>query len=195
MDTVEKQNGMKLFYKYTFEDVKVNDESLKAHINIAKVCIVPHTATKDDLGHFGKNNTSIVERFVAHLMQHGRNSGKKRLAIKLFKKACEIMEKRGVNPIQALVDAVINAGPREISARVGKGGAMKRTSVDVSPFKRVNKALQFLSDGIRSSAFNNKKQNMPEIMANEIMNAAANQQTSYAVKKKEEVERIAKSNR
>ncbi|KAL6122546.1 hypothetical protein NUSPORA_00396 [Nucleospora cyclopteri] len=187
---------MKLFNKYSYEDLTIADESLVNYINITKPGIYPHTSTKDDLGHFGKCNTSIVERFVIRLMQNGRNSGKKRLAIKLFKKACEIIEKKTEkNPIQMLADAVINAGPREFSARVGRGGNMKRTSVDVSPYKRVSKALQFLTEGIRNAAFNNKKMHMPEVMAYEIMNAAANSANSYAVKKKEEVERIAKSNR
>ncbi|OQS54948.1 RPS5 [Ecytonucleospora hepatopenaei] len=186
---------LKLFNKYSFEEVKINDESLRNVINIQKTGIVPHTATKEDLGHFGKCNTSIIERFVVHLMQHGRNSGKKRLAMKLFMEACEIMSKKGGNPIQMLVDAVINAGPREISARVGRGGNMKRASVDVSPYKRVAKALQFLADAIRNAAFGNKKQGMPEIIAYEIMACAAGNQNSMALKKKEEVERIAKSNR
>ena len=186
---------LKLFNKYSFEEVKINDESLKNVINIKKAGIVPHTATKEDLGHFGKCNTSIIERFVVHLMQHGRNSGKKRLAMKLFMEACEIMSKKGGNPIQMLVDAVINAGPREISARVGRGGNMKRASVDVSPYKRVAKALQFLADAIRNAAFGNKKQGMSEIIAYEIMACAAGNQNSMALKKKEEVERIAKSNR
>lgn len=189
------ENPIKLFYKYSFDDVKVEDESLIKYINIGKAGIVPHTSTKEDLGHFGKSNTSIVERFITHLMRNGRNSGKKRLAIKLFMKACEIIEKKGKNPIQLLVNAVINAGPREISARIGRGGNMKRASVDVSPYKRINKALQYLTEGMRNQAFKNKKMNMPEIIAFELINAAANNQNSYAVKKKEEVERIAKSNR
>lgn len=195
MNQEVKESPIKLFYKYSYDNIKISDESLVEFLNVSKMGIVPHTSTKDDLGHFGKCNTSIIERFIVHLMQHGRNSGKKRLAIKLFKKACEIIAKKEMNPVQIMCDAVINSGPREISARVGKGGNMKRTSVDVSPYKRVNKALQFLAEGIRGAAFGNKKMNMPEVIAFELMNAAANNQNSYAVKKKEEVERIAKSNR
>lgn len=191
----EKLSEIKLFNKYSFEEVKINDESLVPVINVVKTGIVPHTATKEDLGHFGKCNTSIVERFIVHLMQHGRNSGKKRMAIKLFMEACEIMSKKGANPIQLLVDAVINAGPREISARVGRGGNMKRASVDVSPYKRVAKALQYLADSIRGTAFGNKKQSMAEIIAYEITSCATGNPSSMALKKKEEVERIAKSNR
>lgn len=184
-----------LFNSYSYSDVAVKDETLQAFINVSMPGIVPHTSTKVNLGRFGKVHTSIVERFVVHLMANGRNTGKKRLAIRLFKEACDIMHKlTGENPVQLLVDAVINSGPRESSARIGRGGSMKRASVDVSPYRRVNIALRFLSEGVRTTAFKNKK-TMPEVIANEIMSAAKSSQNSYAVKKREEVERIAKSNR
>jgi len=187
--------NIKLFDKFSYTEVSVKDETLAPIINISIPGIVPHTSTKINLGRFGKIHTSIVERFVVHLMQHGRNSGKKRLAIRLFQEACEIMHDRTKeNPIQLLVDAVINSGPRESSARVGRGGSMKRSSVDVSPYRRVNVALKYLADAIRSGAFKNHK-TMPEVIANELMAAAKNSQNSNAVKKREEVERIAKSNR
>ncbi|ELA42540.1 ribosomal protein S7 [Vittaforma corneae ATCC 50505] len=187
--------NIKLFNLYPYTEVKVSDETLVPFINVSAPGIFPHTCTKINLGRFGKAKTSIVERFAVHLMQHGRNSGKKRLVIRLFREACVIMHKlTKENPVQLLVDACINAGPRESSSRVGRGGNMKRTSVDVSPYRRLNIALRLLAEGIRTTAFKNKK-TMPEIIANEIMAAAKNSQNSYAVKKKEEIERVAKSNR
>ena len=187
--------NIKLFNIYPYTEVNVNDETLATFINISAPGIVPHTCTKISLGRFGKTRTSIVERFVVHLMQHGRNSGKKRMVVKLFKEACVIMHKlTKENPIQLLVDACINAGPRESSSRIGRGGNMKRASVDVSPHRRLNVSLRLLAEGMRTTAFKNKK-TMPEIIANEIMAAAKNSQNSYAVKKKEEIERVAKSNR
>lgn len=192
---MEATGNIKLFNAYDYSEVKVNDITLQPFINVSIPGIVPHTSTKISLGRFGKAKTSIVERFVVHLMQHGRNSGKKRLAIKLFKEACGIMHKlTKENPIQLLVDACINAGPKESSARIGRGGSMKRVSVDVSPCRRLNVALRLLTEGIRTTAFKNKK-TMPEVIANEIMGAAKNGQSSYAVKKREEIERVAKSNR
>lgn len=189
MDTIQ------LFNKYDYTGVTVSDETLVNFINISVPGIVPHTSTKINIGRFGKIHTSIVERFVVRLMANGRNTGKKRLVIKLFKEACDIMhELTKENPIQLLTDAVINSGPRESSARVGRSGSMKRSSVDVSPYRRVNIALRLLTDGIRTTAFKNKK-TMPQVIAAEIVAAAKNSQNSYAVKKREEAERIAKSNR
>lgn len=187
--------NIKLFNLYPYNEVQVNERTLEPFINVSIPSIFPHTSTKINLGRFGKANTSIVERFVTHLMQHGRNSGKKRMVIRLFKEACAIMQKlTNENPVQLLVDACINAGPRESSARIGRGGNVKRSSVDVSPYRRLNISLRLLSEGIRTTAFKNKK-TMPEVIANEIIAAAKNSQNSYAVKKKEEIERVAKSNR
>lgn len=186
---------IKLFEKYEYEGVVIKDITLAPILNVTRPGIVPHTNDKKSLGRFRKSNTSIIERFAVHLMQHGRNSGKKRLAIKLLKQACEIMHKATKeNPIQLLVDACLNAGPKENSARIGKGASSKRASVDVSPTRRLNIALRLLGEGIRVTAFKNSK-SMPEVIANEIMAAAKNAQSSYAVKKREEIERVAKSNR
>ncbi len=185
----------KLFDLYSYDNIEVPDESLAAYLKVDIPQIVPHTSSKVSLGRFGMAHKSIIERFVNHFMSHGRNNGKKRLAIRIvrgaFKKINEVTQ---MNPIQCLVHAVINSGPREISSRIGKGGNMRRTSVDVSPYKRINIALSYISEGIRNSAFKNKK-TLIEITADELINAARNNPNSFAIKKKEETERIAKSNR
>jgi small subunit ribosomal protein S5e len=77
---------------------------------------------------------------------------------------------------------------------VGRAGSMKRTSIDVSPLKRISMAIAMLSTGIRNSAFRSRK-TLAEVIADELLAASSNSQNSYAVKKREEIERIAKSNR
>ena len=52
------------------------------------------------------------------------------------------------NPIQVLVEAVSNAGPREDSTRIGAGGVVRRQAVDVSPVRRVSFALTLLTTGV-----------------------------------------------
>jgi len=42
------------------------------------------------------------------------------------------------NPLQVLVSAIINSGPREDSTRIGRAGTVRRQAVDVSPLRRVN---------------------------------------------------------
>ncbi|EOB13494.1 40S ribosomal protein S5 [Nosema bombycis CQ1] len=184
-----------LFEKYSFDDVKVEDLSLEKYINLTRRFIMPHDASPVIRKAGGKSKLNVVNRFVNSLMRHGRNSGKKRLANTCFEDACFIISTlTNKNPIQVLVEAITNAGPREDTARVGRGGSMKRTSVDVSPSKRVSIAISLLSKGIRSSA-NKSRKTLAECIADELINASACSQNSFAVKKREEIERIAKSNR
>jgi small subunit ribosomal protein S5e len=86
------------------------------------------------------------------------------------------------NPIQVAVDAIVNCGPREDSTRIGSAGTVRRQAVDVSPLRRVNQAFR----NVKSIA---------ECLAEELINAAKGSSNSYAIKKKDELERVAKSNR
>jgi len=98
------------------------------------------------------------------------------------------------NPIQIAVDAIVNCGPREDSTRIGSAGTVRRQAVDVSPLRRVNQAIALLTIGAREAAFRNVK-SVAECLAEELINAAKGSSNSYAIKKKDELERVAKSNR
>ena len=81
----------------------------------------------------------IVERLGNSLMMKGRNNGKKQMAMRIVKQSLEIIHLlTGENPLQVLVDAIANGGPREDSTRIGSGGTVRRQAVDVSPIRRVN---------------------------------------------------------
>lgn len=120
------------------------------------------------------------------------------------------------NPLQVAVDAIVNCGPREDSTRIGSAGTVRRQAVDVSPLRRVNQAIALLTIGAREAAFRNVK-SIAEVLASvpllfcqiwlpialntnppfseELINAAKGSSNSYAIKKKDELERVAKSNR
>src|ERR1700761_1355515 len=85
------------------------------------------------------------------------------------------------NPIQVLVDAVVNTGPREDSTRIGSAGTVRRQAVDVSPLRRVNQSISLLTTGARESAFRNVK-SISECLADELINAAKGSSNSYAIK-------------
>lgn len=128
-------------------------------------------------------------------MMHGRNNGKKLLAMRIMKQTLEIIHLlTDSNPIQVLVDAVANTGPREDTTRIGNAGAVRRQAVDVSPLRRVNIAIALITTGARETAFRNTK-SIAECLADEIINAAKGSSNSYAIRKKDELERVAKSNR
>jgi small subunit ribosomal protein S5e len=83
-------------------------------------------------------------------MMHGRNNGKKMLAVRIVKHALELIYlTTGQNPLQVLVNAVSNSGPREDSTRIGSAGVVRRQAVDVAPLRRINMALFLLTTGVR----------------------------------------------
>ena len=95
---------------------------------------------------------------------------------------------------QVLVNAVMNSGCREDSTRIGSGGVVRRQAVDVSPLRRVNQAIYLLTIGAREASFRSIK-TIAECLADELINAAKGSSNSYAIKKKDEIERVAKANR
>lgn len=144
---------------------------------------------------FHKASCPLVERLVCGLMMHGRNNGKKLKAIRILKHSFEIINLlTNENPIQILINAVVNSGPKEDSTRVGYTGTARRQSVDVSPLRRINSAIQLITMGARESAFRNVK-TFSECLSDELINAARGSSNSYAIKKKDEIERVARANR
>lgn len=186
-----------LFGKWSFEDVEVSDISLQDYIAAKsnRATFLPHTGGRYQVKRFKKAECPIAERLVVSLMFHGRNGGKKLTAVRIVKHAFEIIHlMTDMNPIQVLVNAIINSGPREDSTRVGAAGIVRRQAVDCSPMRRVSYALFLLTSGARQAAFRNVK-TIAECLADEIMNAAKGSSNSYAIKKKDEIERVAKANR
>ena len=156
---------------------------------------LPHSAGRYQVKRFRKAQCPIVERLTTALMMHGRNNGKKLLAVRIIKHAMEIIHLlTDQNPIQVVVDAIINSGPREDATRVGSAGVVRRQAVDVSPLRRVNQAIWLLTTGAREAVFRNIK-TIAECLADELINAAKGSSNSYAIKKKDEIERVAKANR
>ncbi|KAH7557433.1 hypothetical protein JRO89_XS11G0155400 [Xanthoceras sorbifolium] len=178
--------------------VNVIDMSLCDYIGVQAAkhaTYVPHTAGRYSVKRFRKAQCPIVERLTNSLMMHGRNNGKKLMAVRIVKHAMEIIHLlTDQNPIQVIVDAVINSGPREDATRIGSAGVVRRQAVDISPLRRVNQAIYLLTTGARESAFRNIK-TIAECLADELINAAKGSSNSYAIKKKDEIERVAKANR
>uniref|UniRef100_A0A7S4N0H9 Small ribosomal subunit protein uS7 domain-containing protein n=1 Tax=Odontella aurita TaxID=265563 RepID=A0A7S4N0H9_9STRA len=188
---------VKLFGKWSFDDVEVRDISLVDYIACTgdHAVFLPHTAGRYQKKRFRKASCPIVERLACCLMKKGRNSGKKLMACRIVQHTLEIIHLlTDQNPIQVVVDAIINSGPREDSTRVGGAGVVRRQAVDMSPFRRVNYALYLIATGAREASFRNLK-TMAECLAEELINAARGSSNSYAIKKKDEIERVAKSNR
>jgi small subunit ribosomal protein S5e len=198
-DTTTFAQKPKLFGKYSYEDAQIQDLCFKDYIAVATTksqVYIPHTSGRYQAKQFRKALCPIVERLVGSLQFHGRNTGKKALAIRIVRAAFEIIEvMTGQNPLKVFVDAVQNAGPREDSTRIGTGGVVRKQAVDVSPLRRVNQAIYFITRGAREHAFKTIR-TIAEILADEIINCSKNNaQSSWAIRKKDEIEKVAKTNR
>ncbi|CAA7042025.1 unnamed protein product [Microthlaspi erraticum] len=95
---------------------------------------------------------------------------------------------------KVIIDDIVNSGPREDATSIGSAGVVRRQAVDISPLRRVNQAIFVLTTGAREAAFRNIK-TISECLADELINALKGSSNSYAMKKKDEIEKIAKANR
>ncbi len=191
-----------LWEKWDLTGIKVEDPGLQNVISL-KPTLVPHSGGRHEHKKFGKTKVNLVERLVNEL-QHfgkkyakntGRMGGKKQKSLSVVKTAFTIIElKTGQNPAQQLVKAIENAAPNEDTTRLSYGGVVYHQSVDISPVRRVDLALRFISEGVRDASFGSPR-TVEEVLADEIVQAASGDSNSYAVKKKNEQERVAMASR
>jgi small subunit ribosomal protein S7 len=195
-------SNMLLFGKWSLKDIKIEDMGLKNHIDITPA-LLPHSFGRNEHQKFAKSKSNIVERLVNVLMHFGkkyakntgRMGGKKYHSLKVVRSAFDIIHlKTGTNPVQILTKAVENSAPNEDTTRLQYGGVVYHVAVDISPQRRIDLALRFISEGLREACFN-KMITMEEALADELILAANGDQNSYTIKKKNEQERIAMSSR
>jgi small subunit ribosomal protein S7 len=183
-----------LFNRWDLNEVEVTDPGLKRYINLHSM-IVPHSSGKFSKQQFAKGEMLIVERLINGLMQTEMNTGKKHRTIRIAKEAFEIVYKKTKkNPVQVLVDAISQAGPREETVRLKYGGINVPKSVDTAPLRRVNSAIRFICDGVYAAS-HKKKKYVSEALADELIAAAKGDSKCYSVTKREERERVAKASR
>ncbi len=199
---------MKVFDKWD-TNVEVQDMGLKRYINL-NALILPHTGGRVEAVRFWKNKLTIVERLINKVMRSGATrkkvagrftrrkggyTGKKHRAYSTVRYAFDVIhEKTKENPVQILVRAIENSAPREEVTTLTYGGVSYHQSVDVSPQRRLDTALKNIALGASSKTFKSKT-SYPEALAEEIILASNADVKSFAVNKKEEIERIAKSAR
>ena len=194
MTYLSTEKEIRLFEKWNFNGVEVKDLGLKRYVSLKPV-YVPHTTGRHEHKRFRKSEVNIAERLINNLMRPGSSAGKKARAINVVRNAFEIIHLRtGENPIQTLARAVENSAPCEDTTRISYGGVVYHMAVDISPLRRVDLALRFLSEGARKAAFGNPR-SLEECLAEELILAASKDVKSYAVQKRNEMERIALSSR
>jgi small subunit ribosomal protein S7 len=188
------QTEIKLFQKWSFKDIQVTDIGLQRYLNLTPM-VTPHSMGRHEHQRFRKAKVNIVERLINNLMRPGKNAGKKAKTTNIVKQAFEIINLRtGKNPVEIMVRAVENSAPCEDTTRLSYGGVVYHLSVDVAPQRRIDLAIRHISEGARSASLNNPR-SIEECVADELILAANNDIKSYAISKRNEIERVAQSSR
>lgn len=179
--------------KYDMDEITVEDKGLAPYINVNPAPIGLGGIHANKL--FGKSRVPIVERLINNMMRTGKFTGKKIKAYNVVRQAFEKVEKQTKsNPMQVLVNAIQNAAPKEEITRLRFGGISVPKAVDTSPQRRVDIALRNICQGVVEATYKNQT-NIESCLADELIKASKNDTTSFAVAKKNDMERVAKSAR
>jgi small subunit ribosomal protein S7 len=186
--TDEEEVEALLFAKWDVSGIEYSDPSTARYITVTPIA---HTMGRHASKQFQKSEISIVERLVNRLMATEENTGKKQQTMRIVRDAFDIVHDRTEeNPVQVLVRAVENAGPREETVRLKYGGISVPKAVDVAPQRRVDQALKFLADGTMRTSFKSAT-SVEEALARQLIGAADYDVSTYAINQKEEKERVA----
>ena len=123
-------------------------------------------------------NSKIVTKLVNSIMLDGKKGVAQKVAAKAEKDAVEVFEEAMNNIMPVL----------EVKAK-RVGGATYQVPMEVKPERRQTLALRWLTEFSRKRS----EKTQAERLANEIMDAANN--TGAAVKRKEEMHRMAEANK
>jgi small subunit ribosomal protein S7 len=131
-------------------------------------------------------NSTLLAKFINHLMRRGKKS----LARKIVYQAFEIIkEKTKEDPLEIFEQAIKNASPLlEVRSR-RVGGATYQVPREVRPERKLSLAMRWLIEAAKSK----KGKPMEEKLAQELILASKNE--GGAVKKKENIHKIAEANR
>ena len=131
-------------------------------------------------------NSKLVTKLINHLMIDGK---KAKASSILYDAFGIIQDKTGKEPVEVFEEAMNNVMPvLEVKAR-RIGGATYQVPIEVRADRRQALGLRWLTAYSRKRS----EKTMQERLANEILDAAAN--TGAAVKKKEEVHKMAEANK
>lgn len=127
---------------------------------------------------------------LAKFMNHVMISGKKSVAERIVYGALEVVsQKLNKDPVEVFEEALENVAPLvEVKSR-RVGGATYQVPVEVRPSRRVALAMRWVVEYSRGRS----EKSMPQRLAGELIDAS--QSKGGAVKKREDVHRMAEANK
>ena len=131
-------------------------------------------------------NSRLASMMISRLMKHGKKSTAQKILSDAFSL---ISERTGGNAVELFETAVKNATPLvEVRAR-RVGGATYQVPIEVRPSRRQALAMRWLVEAARKRS----EKSMDHRLAGELADAAEGK--GSAVKKKEDVHRMAEANK
>ena len=131
--------------------------------------------------------SSLVTKFVSTLMYDGKRSTAQQI---MYQSMDMIKEKTGDDPVKVFKKAVDNVKPSlEVKSR-RVGGSNYQVPVEVNPNRRLSLSIRWLVGFARARG---DGKTMQEKLANELLDAA--NLRGGAVKKREDVHRMAEANK
>jgi small subunit ribosomal protein S7 len=131
-------------------------------------------------------NSRLVSKFINNVMKNGKKSTAERIVYGAFSQVEERSGRQGIEIFEQAVrnvTPVIEVKPRRV------GGATYQVPIDIRSERRQALALRWLLNAARTRG----GRSMEERLAGEMMDAANN--AGNAVRRKEEVHRMAEANR
>ena len=133
-----------------------------------------------------KHSSTDVAKFINVLMEAGKKSVAERIVYGAFE---QIQKRGGKDPLEVFNQALQNSRPMvEVKSR-RVGGANFQVPVEVRPVRRMALAMRWLREAARKRG----EESMGQRLAAELMEAAEGR--GGAVKKREEVHRMAEANK
>lgn len=133
-----------------------------------------------------KFHSQVLAKFINHVMESGKKSVAERIVYGALEKVAERSKQNPVEQFEKALDALRPAV--EVKSR-RVGGATYQVPVEVRPSRRTALAMRWLVDSARKRG----EKSMPLRLAGEIMDAVDGK--GAAVKKREDVHRMAEANK
>ena len=145
-----------------------------------------HVASKREILPDPKFGSVDLSKFVNVVMIEGKKAVAERI---IYGALDQISKKSGKNAIEVFTQALNNAKPMvEVKSR-RVGGANYQVPVEVRPIRRMALAMRWL----REAAHKRSEKSMGQRLANELIEASEGR--GGAVKKRDEVHRMAEANK
>lgn len=129
-----------------------------------------------------------MTKLINGIMKGGKKATAEGLVYGAFERIEEMSGRRGVDVFEIAVRNVtptVEVKPRRV------GGATYQVPIDIRAERRETLALRWIRDAAR----NRNGRSYTEKLASELMEAAADQPTGAAIRKKDETHRMAEANR